>query len=62
MAGESAQAFALADAPDFGGCIIGTGHDQVTVDLKAADTGLVADEDVLAYAFLEIPNAKGSIP
>lgn len=62
VTGESVQASAFRDAPNFGCCVIASGYDDVPLDLQAPHTSLVANQDVLAYTLSDIPHPQGSIP
>jgi hypothetical protein len=61
MAGQCAQAFTLRNAPNLGRCVVAPGHDNVSVYLKASDTGLMANEDVFALALLKVPYPESSV-
>lgn len=61
MARQYAQTLSLRNRPDPRRRVVAAGRDEVPVDFDAADTGLVADEDVLADAFGYVPDAQGCV-
>jgi hypothetical protein len=52
---KSAQTLALRYAPYLSSGVVGTRHNDVTVDLKAPYTRLVTDKNVLAKTLFEVP-------
>jgi len=58
---KSSKALALGYAPYLGGRVVAAAHDQISVYLQASNTGTVADKNMLADAFLHIPNAQRGI-
>jgi len=58
---EGNKAAAFRDAPHLGRSIIAARYDNIAMDFKAADTGLVAHENVFAVASPDIPDSESRI-
>lgn len=56
MALQSLKAAAFGNAPYSSKCIIATGYNNVTLDLKTSNTRLMPDKDVFAEASSDIPD------
>lgn len=54
---EGTQALALGYTPNLRCCVVAARHDNITVYLEAPYASLVANQNVLAQTFLEVPNA-----
>lgn len=58
---QCVQASAFGDAPDFGCCIVTSRYNNISLDLQASDTSLMAHKNISAKASSNIPDSKGSI-
>jgi hypothetical protein len=62
MSLEGMEATTLRDTPNFGSSIVAARNHNITLDLQAADTGLVANKNLLANAGLDIPDPECCVP
>lgn len=58
VAGESMQASTFRNTPNFGGSVIASRNNNVSLDFQAPHTGLVANQDVLTYTLSDIPHSQ----